>query len=183
MDSLSAMEDVLMSFQIVDGKSYTFKDEDLWALAEIETHPDVVKWNLDIRTYDKNSMYVLFKEAIKKLPMEENQIFLVGKLDGKVVGFLGIRCETRGSVRVGNVGITVHPNYWNMGFGTQLLKAGVEKAKKENFAKLEAETLFSNKAMIRIAEKVGFKVESLQKMRIMKNGKRENVVLLSMILK
>jgi RimJ/RimL family protein N-acetyltransferase len=70
-----------------------------------------------------------------------------------------------------------------MDFGTQLLKAGVEKAKKENFAKLEAETLFSNKAMIRIAEKVGFKVESLQKMRIMKNGKRENVVLLSMILK
>jgi len=172
-----------MSFQIIDGKNYVFKDEDLWALAEMETHPDVVKWNLSVRTCDKSEMYELFKKAIRKLPMEKNQIFLVGKLNGKVVGFLGILCETKCLMRVGNVGITVHPDYWNTGFGTQLLKAGVAKAQEEGLMKLEAETLFSNKAMIRIAEKVGFKVEGVRKQLIKKSGKREDIALLSMLLK
>ncbi|MBX5328863.1 MAG: GNAT family N-acetyltransferase [Candidatus Bathyarchaeota archaeon] len=144
-----------MFFQIIDGKSYAFNDADLWALAEIETHPDVVKWNVDASINDKNKMYNLFKETLNKLPTEKNQIFLVGKLDGKVVGFLGIRCDTKCSMRVGNVGVTIHPNYWNMGLGTQLLKAGVAKAQEEGLMKLEAETLFSNKAMIKVAEKVG----------------------------
>lgn len=172
-----------MPFQVIDGKSYAFRDADLWALAEMETHPEVAKWNINIYTDDKSKMYELFKEVIKKLPMEKDQIFLIGKLNEKTLGFLGIRCEIRCSVRVGNVGITIHPAYWNMGFGTQLLKAGVEKAKKEGFRKLEVETLASNKAMIRIAEKVGFKAESVRKMWIEKSGRCEDVVLLSVFLK
>ncbi|MEM2118151.1 MAG: GNAT family N-acetyltransferase [Candidatus Bathyarchaeia archaeon] len=172
-----------MSFRIIDGKCYAFSDEDLWALAEMETHPEVVKWNIGTSTDDTNKMYNLFKEAINKLPREKNQIFLVGKLYGKVVGFIGIHCETKRSTHVGNVGITIHPNYWNMGFGTLLLKAGVVKAREEGLMKLEAETLFSNEAMIKIAEKVGFKVESIRKKLIEKSGKREDIALLSMFLK
>lgn len=54
---------------------------------------------------------------------------------------------------MGEVGISVHPNYWNRGFGTRLLKAAVEKAMNEGILRLEIKTLASNKAMIRIAEK------------------------------
>jgi RimJ/RimL family protein N-acetyltransferase len=43
------------------------------------------------------------------------------------------------------------------------LKAAVEKAKAEGFSKLELETAASNRAMLRVAEKVGFNVKSLRK--------------------
>jgi len=152
-------------------------------LAEMETHPEVMRRNIEVYTDDISKMYNLFKEAIEKLPREKNQIFLIGRLNGKIVGFLGIHYGSKHKAHVGNVGITVHPDYWNTGFGTQLLKAGVAKAQEEGLMKLEAETLFSNKAMIRIAEKVGFKVESVRKKLIKKSGKREDIALLSMLLK
>jgi RimJ/RimL family protein N-acetyltransferase len=59
--------------------------------------------------------------------------------------------------------MSVHPDYWGRGFGTSLLKAAVEKAKAEGFSKLELETVASNKAMLRVAEKVGFNVKSVEK--------------------
>jgi RimJ/RimL family protein N-acetyltransferase len=65
--------------------------------------------------------------------------------------------------RVGDVGLSVHPNYWGRGFGTSLLKAAVKKAKAEGFSKLELETLKSNRAMLRVAEKVGFNVKNVEK--------------------
>jgi RimJ/RimL family protein N-acetyltransferase len=34
---------------------------------------------------------------------------------------------------VGIVGIVVHPDYWGRGFGIELLKAGIDFARKEGF--------------------------------------------------
>ena len=79
-----------MTFRIIDGKNYSFSDEDLWVLAEIETH-----------------------------------------------------CAR---------------------FGTRLLKAGIVHARTEGFLRLEVEALATNRAMISIAEKVGFKIECMRKL-------------------
>jgi ribosomal-protein-alanine N-acetyltransferase len=76
---------------------------------------------------------------------------------------LGVRVKHENLERVGEVGMSVHPDYWGRGFGTSLLKAAVEKAKAEGFSKLELETVASNKAMLRVAEKVGFNVKSVEK--------------------
>ena len=171
-----------MSFRIIDGKNYSFSNKELWMLAEMETHPEVMKWNIDVYTDDTNKMYHLFRKAIEKLPKEKNQIFLVAKLNDKVIGFLGIRYKSKQMEHVGDVGITIHPDYWNRGFGTMLLKTGIEKAKKEGLLRIEAETLATNKSMIRIAEKTGFKIEGVRKMRIKKNGKYEDEVILGIIL-
>ena len=121
----------MMTFRIIYGKNYSFSDEDLWVLAEIETHPEVLKWNIDVYTDDVNRMYHLFKKATEKLPKEKNQIFLIAKLDDEVVGFLGIRSKDKQMKHVGDVGITIHPDYWNRGFGTRLLKAGIIHARTE----------------------------------------------------
>ncbi len=42
-------------------------------------------------------MYRAFKGSLEKLRVEKNKIFLVGKLNGKVVGFVGVK---RGSGRM-----------------------------------------------------------------------------------
>jgi RimJ/RimL family protein N-acetyltransferase len=62
------------------------------------------------------------------------------------------------------------------------LKTAVKKAMEKGFLRLEVETLASNKAMIRIAEKAGFKIEGVMKMRINKDGKYEDEVLMGIIL-
>jgi RimJ/RimL family protein N-acetyltransferase len=168
-----------MHLQIVDGKKYRFSDEDFLALAEIETHPQVVKWNIEPSTSDKMEIYHLFKKALESLPTEKNQIFLAARLNDKLVGFLGIRRERN---RVGNLGVSVHPDYWKRGFGTILVRAGIEEARKRRLIKLEAETLSTNRPMLRIAEKCGFKPEGARKTTIGTEGKKAHVVKLNLIL-
>jgi RimJ/RimL family protein N-acetyltransferase len=154
-----------VSLEIVDARFHKFRNEDFWRLAEIESHPDVMRWNIETYASDKAEMYHSFKKAIERLQLgkDKDKIFLVGKLEGKVVGFVGVRVKNENLKRVGDVGLSVHPDYWGRGFGTSLLKAAVEKAKAEGFSKLELETAASNRAMLRVAEKVGFNVKSLRK--------------------
>jgi len=111
-------------------------------------------------------MHRLFRKFLEALPNDRNQIFLVGMLEGKIIGFLGIHRKSRRMKHIGIVGISVHPDYWSKGFGSELLKVGIEQARKERFLRLEADTLAKNKAMIRIAEKVGFKLEGVRRKRI-----------------
>lgn len=171
-----------MPFQIIDIKKYSLRDEDFWVLAEIETHPKVRELDTNIHVTDKSKTYRLFKEFSEALPGNKNQIFLVGKLDGKVIGFLGVHRKTKRMKHVGMIGITIHPDYWNKGFGTKILKAGIEHARKHKFLRLEVDSLAKNKAIIKIAEKVGFKLEGIRRMRINMGEKYEDEALLSMIL-
>jgi ribosomal-protein-alanine N-acetyltransferase len=169
-----------MPFKVVDGRCHAFRDEDFWMLAEIETHPEVMRWNIDVYTDNKAEMYRSFKEAVERLQVERDKIFLVGKLNGKVIGFVGVRGRS-GEANVGDVGLSVHPNYWNRGFGTRLLRAVIEKARAEGFLKLELETLASNRAMLKIAEKAGFKIESVKKIWLKRDRERgEDVILMEM---
>ena len=112
-----------------------------------------------------------------------NQLFLVGKLDEKVIGFVEIRRQSKRMNHVGVVGVAVHPNYWRKGYGTRLLKEGVEQARNEDIVRLEADTLTKNRAMRRIAEKVGFKLEGVRKKRFRMNGRYEDEALLALTLK
>ena len=166
----------------MDAKKNPLNYETIRTLAEIETHPKIVEWDVDVHTEDPNEMYILFKDFFEKLPVDKNQLFLIGKLDDKVIGFLGIHRQSKRLNHVGVVGITVHPDYWRKGYGTQLLIAGAEQAKKENFVRLEADTLTKNKAMRRIAEKAGFELEGIRKKRYKKNGRYEDEALLALIL-
>jgi putative acetyltransferase len=172
-----------MSLQIVDAKKCALKDKEVWMLAEIETHPKVMEWDTDIHTKNRSRMYRLFKRFFEGLPSNMNQIFLVGKLNGKVIGFLGIHRKSKRMKHVGIVGVTIHPDYWGRGFGTKLLKAGIEHARIEGFLRLETDSLAKNKAMIRIAEKVGFKLEGARRMSIRMNERYEDEIQLGMIIK
>jgi RimJ/RimL family protein N-acetyltransferase len=152
-----------MALTVVDARFYKFRDEDFWMLAEIESHPDVMRWSIEQYKGDRAEMYRAFKEAIEKLQAERNKIFLVGKIGGEVVGFVGVRTKNEGLGHVGEVGMSIHPKHWGKGFGTSLLKAAVEKARAEGYTKLEIETTSSNKAVLKVARKAGFKVKNVEK--------------------
>lgn len=179
MEQKKPMKHDQASVQILDAKNTQFGDEEIRMLAEIELHPKVQEWDTDVHTEDTEEMYRLFKKFFKKLPKNEDQIFLVAKTTERVVGFVGIHRMNGLMNHIGEVGITIHPDYQGRGIGTKLLIAAVKLAKKKGFERLEADTLANNKPMIKIAEKAGFKLEAIRKMRIKKNGKYFDEALLA----
>jgi putative acetyltransferase len=152
-------------------------------LAEIEVHPKIREWDTDVHTENLEEMYQIFKKFFDELPKNKDQSFLVAKCCERLVGFVGIHRRGGLMSHIGEIGISVHPDYQRRGIGTKLLMTAVELTRKEGFERLEADTLENNKPMIKIAGKVGFRLEGVRKMRIKKNGKYLNEALLAVTLR
>jgi len=158
-----------MNIKVLDAKEICLSDDEISMLAEIEEHPDVRKWVSHVYGGSIEKMHAWFKKSLSELPESGNE-FLVAKVDERIVGFVGIHRLSGNMGHVGEVGIMVHPKQHNKGIGTALLKACIGIAKKRGFERLEADTLAHNKAMVRIAEKTGFRLEGIRKRRIKKNN-------------
>ncbi len=147
-------------------------DADIRALAEIEEHPEVGKWDIPAFGGDIGKATAAFKKSLGHPGM--NDEFLVAKLEGRVVGFIGIhrfKGEIGEMLHIGEIGIAIHPSNQRMGIGTQLLKACINLAKIRDFKRLEADSLAHNTAMRRLLEKTGFELEGVRKKRIRRDGK------------
>ena len=83
---------------------------------------------------------------------------------------------------VASIGISVHPYYWGKGVATQLVKFGIEMSRAKGLERLEVETLSNNVGMRRVAEGLGFKLESVREKRVQKNGSYFDEVLYVMLL-
>lgn len=168
--------------KILNAKESVLNEDDIRAIAEIEIHPETRKWDTDIHTEDVKENYRLFTKFFEELPENRNQEVLIAKIDDSVVGFLGIHRKSKRMIHVGEVGIMIHPKYQGKGIGTKLLKAAIRLARKKGYRRLEADTLATNMAMRRIAQKAGFKLEGIRKMRIRKNNQYLDEALLAIIL-
>lgn len=100
-----------VSFQILDAKKHRLRMKKFECLQKSRPHHEVMEWDVDVHTKDINEMRLLFKEFFKKLPENEDQIFLVGKLNGKIIGFLGIHRQSKRMSHVGVLGVTMHPDH------------------------------------------------------------------------
>ena len=87
--------------------------------------------------------------------------FLVGVLDGRVVGNLGLHIEQGPRRRdVGKFGMSVHDDYQNRGIGSALMEAMIELADDWlGLRRLELEVWSDNAAAIHLYEKFGFVIE------------------------
>ena len=93
---------------------------------------------------------------------------LVAKINEQVVGFLGLWRLGVNMEHVASIGVSVHPDYQRKGIATSLIKSAIELAREKEIRRLEVETLLENTPMRSIAEKLGFKLESLRKSRVRK---------------
>lgn len=171
-----------IALKILNAKESTLSEDNIHTIAEIDIHPEIRKWDTDIHTKDVEENYRLFKKFFEELPEDENQEVLVAKVDCRVEGFLGIHRMSKRMKHVGEVGIMIHPEYQRKGIGTKLLKAAIRLASKKGYRRLEADTLATNVAMRKIAQKAGFKLEGVRKMRIRKNGQYLDEALMAIIL-
>lgn len=97
-------------------------------------------------------------QFLKEKTESPNEIELLAKVDGTVVGAAGIGCVgKKDKVRHrAEFGISVDQAYWGLGIGRALTKACMECAKAAGYAQMELEVVAENKTAIALYESVGF---------------------------
>jgi RimJ/RimL family protein N-acetyltransferase len=151
-------EDIKMEVEILNIESYTLNELEIKAVAEMETHPDVRKWEMDDEHEDKSVEWFFeqFTEFFKKTPTDPDQFCLVLKVDGVISGFLGLHRMVDVDRNAGEIGVVVHPDFQGRGLGTQLVKAGIDLAREKGFKIARMETSTANRRLIKLAKKLGF---------------------------
>ena len=174
-----------MGLELVDAEKVAVCDEDICMVAELMVRPEIRKTDIDYRRHSDNleTMSQRLKDFFRRVPRDKNQLCLLAKLDGKVVGFLGMHRFSDPKSHVGDVGVMVHPDHQRKGIGTKLLNAGIGLALAKGFRRLEADALATNKAMRRTAEKkASFKLEGIIIKAINMHGQLKDEALYAFLL-
>ena len=78
-----------MALEILNAKEKRLTDEEIRMLAEIEEHPEIAKWDIPAYGGDMEKACMAFKKYFEE-PQKSEDESLVAKVDGRVVGFVGI---------------------------------------------------------------------------------------------
>jgi RimJ/RimL family protein N-acetyltransferase len=84
-------------------------------------------------------------------------LYLVGRVDGKIVGGASIHPFTDKRSHVAELGIFIRDGYRNVGLGTELTRAFVEIAKNHRFEILQLSVYATNKRALHVYKKCGYK--------------------------
>ena len=158
-----------MEIDISNAKDTPLKDSDIRSIVEIECHPKVREWLIEYVDGNVEKEFQVYRRFFRNLQKHRRVEIVIARYDGRLVGFLGLWRLGRYMQHVAGVGVSVHPDYWGNGIATQLIEFAIDTAQAKGIKRLEIETLAENSAMRRVAEKAGFKLESIRKNRIQKD--------------
>lgn len=159
-----------MKLEIINAKLSPLKDEDVRAIVDIERHPAVRKWLVEYADEEYEKELEEYRKFFSELGNNDRVEVLIAKTDGCIVGFLALWRIDEGAERTTSIGISVHPDYWGRGIATNLIKEAIKLAREKGVKKLVIETLEENSAMKHVAEKLGFKLETVRKGKIFRDG-------------
>ncbi|MEM2320583.1 MAG: GNAT family N-acetyltransferase [Candidatus Bathyarchaeia archaeon] len=162
----------MKELKVINAKLHLLGDEDIEAIVKIEIHPAVRRWLPGYVSDDFNRELREYRKFFHDLQNNERTEVLVAKIDGRVVGFLAL---WRMDEYTRSIGVSVHPEYWGRGIATALIKESIEIARKMGVKKVVIETLAENGAMRHVAEKLGFKLESIRKIFVSGSSYNEYV--------
>lgn len=172
----------MLNIEIFDAKKHPLKEQEIMKIVEIERHPEVEKWLYEYEKQDFKEEFDGYRDFFKDLLRNDKVDAIIARSDASIIGFL---CLWRRGVHmehVASIGISVHPDHWGKGVATQLVKFGIEMSKAKGLKRLEIETLSNNVGMRRVAERLGFKLESVREKRVQKNGSYFDEALYYMLL-
>ena len=97
------------------------------------------------------------EEYIRRIENSCDEIMLVAKENGKIVGDASLSRLPRRMNHRGDLGISVLKEYWNKGIGSQLLLEIIKFAKENSFEIIDLQVRSDNVSAIHLYEKFGFK--------------------------
>lgn len=96
------------------------------------------------------------EEYIRSAAASTDNIMLVAKHNGKIIGDASLSRLPRRMSHRGDFGIAVLKAYQNMGIGSRLLGEIIKLAKEASFEVIDLQARADNAAAIRLYEKFGF---------------------------
>ena len=92
-------------------------------------------------------------------------------LDGRSIGYCDVTTQFRDDLQYAKIGYTIFNNYWNMGYGTEVVQ-GLTRIGFDDlgFHRLEAHINVDNPASKAVALKCGYAFECVRKGFILENG-------------
>jgi len=135
-------------------------------VAEIWQQPEVV-WGT------RQLPYQSLDDLRKRLenPPERFHRLVAVTGDDRVIGLLGLQAGHGRMAHVGHIGIMVHPDFFDQGVGSALMKTAIDLADKWlNLIRLDLEVYIDNAAAIHLYEKFGFEIEGTLRRYIFRDG-------------
>ncbi|HEY8890336.1 MAG TPA: GNAT family protein [Clostridium sp.] len=160
--SLSIGELVIESAQIKDSK------EIITFIKQVESETKFLM--REIGEYNKSvEDEIIFIENKRK---SAKDVFLVAKVNGKVVGTLGFNTSPYSRYKhKGQFGISISEEFWNYGIGYNLIDTLINWADKEGFVKISLEVDSDNSRAINLYNKFKFVQEGILKYdKYLENG-------------
>lgn len=133
-----------------------------------------------VNRYACNNKFYATPEIVNKKLALKNGCTIIALEKKKVVGvsMYAISKFSKTKHRA-ECGWFVRDKYMNKGIATKLVTELIRDAKKKKLKRLEAESAVNNKSSLRLAEKLGFKIEGRkEKALILDNGKLEDTYML-----
>jgi RimJ/RimL family protein N-acetyltransferase len=125
--------------------------------------------------YESNEFIITDEQQAHTISMfaqADNAILLVATLNDKIVGNLSFRAgASKKFCHVGEFGVQVLKDHWNLGIGKELIKYLINWARENNaIYKISLRVRTDNENAIHVYEKLGFKQEGILKNEIMCKG-------------
>ena len=114
----------------------------------------------------------------------KNQIFILAKLDGQIIGILNVQSSKKKRLEhIGHFGVSVLKQYWNKGVGSLLVQSMIDWAKESGIIrKLNLRVSVNNELAIRLYKKHGFTVEGIIKRDLKLNDKFEDTYQMGLLI-
>lgn len=149
--------------------------DDATDLAAMYRHPAVARTTNQLPSQEDS--YTLDRISNPR-PGSQRLVAVAMHADGsqKVVGSIHLHQHQNPRTRhVGGLGMMVHPNYWNMGIGSQLMDNIIDIADNWlNLTRVELEVNPENMHALRLYEKFGFKREGTKQLYNYGDGRWAN---------
>lgn len=101
-----------------------------------------------------------YSNFLMEISVNPNAIFLIAKMNDKVVGFIGVR-QQKSDLHISNLAV-VSINQ-RLGIGEELINYSIRIAKKAKLNRISLEVKFSNKSAQAFYRKLGFTSEKILK--------------------
>lgn len=120
-------------------------------------------------------------DRIKRYIGQKGKILLVAVIDGIIVGQTAVECgEKHRTQHVGKIGMSILPEYRQIGVGTALMQSIIDWAKEDSIIeKLELSVFATNEGAIGLYKKMGFAEEGREIRKIkLGNGRYVDTILM-----
>jgi RimJ/RimL family protein N-acetyltransferase len=123
------------------------------------------------------------EEVIQKLPTTDDctdKLCLVARSVHDIIGCLTFSRYSKIEYQhSGEFGMTILPEYWNMGIGKAFIGEMEKWCRTNKIRKIDLAVWSNNKTAIHLYEKFGFEIEGKRKHAILRNSKFHDLLLMS----